>query len=200
MSVYFVRNKLTGNIKVGLTFSPVPERVRRLQTGCDGELEVLHVVDGWGRDEEAFIHRYLRQQNVRGEWFQPSGDLLRWIDLLKAERELSDEMREVLRKLHEARLTAAECFKRAASVLNHDERMHSYGVMNEWVGAIKVEMEALYWDVLWLTECPSKPSSPMRPSGLGWTIMKWGPSDLRLLPPLTDDEKKRQDQDDGGPP
>jgi len=72
--IYFIRNKETGRIKIGKANNP-QNRIKTLQTGCDGELELLAFIPGetdveleWHREYEGFHHR--------GEWFNPDPSLL----------------------------------------------------------------------------------------------------------------------------
>jgi len=58
MSVYFIRNKLTGNVKIGFTKGDPEKRRQALQTACDGELELVAFVDGFESEErEGFAQR-----------------------------------------------------------------------------------------------------------------------------------------------
>jgi hypothetical protein len=74
MSVYFIRNKLTGNVKIGFTKGDPEKRRQALQTACDGELELVAFVDGF-ESEERELHVRYRSLRVRGEWFRAEGAL-----------------------------------------------------------------------------------------------------------------------------
>jgi len=69
MFVYVARNTDTGNIKIGLSKQP-EERIKQLQVGCDGKLELLGCIPAPNRykDETAY-HRKFISSNIHSEWF-----------------------------------------------------------------------------------------------------------------------------------
>lgn len=78
MAVYFIKNPLTGFIKIGKSFM-VKHRLKVLSKKNGAELQLLGVVPG-GLNEERELH--LRFDNSRrdGEWFLPAVDLLDFIN------------------------------------------------------------------------------------------------------------------------
>lgn len=83
MSVYFIRNKASGSVKVGWTKGPVKRRLSQLQVGCDGELEVVGEIEGSERDEKK-LHERFEALWIRGEWFRNAGELRATIEALEA--------------------------------------------------------------------------------------------------------------------
>jgi hypothetical protein len=75
--VYALRS--LGMVKVGFAKS-VKIRVRQLQTGCPGEIEILaaHRVK-YPRTVETLWHSRLRRYHVRGEWFEVPADELKFV-------------------------------------------------------------------------------------------------------------------------
>jgi hypothetical protein len=72
--VYFLRDTLTGLVKVGHSLRPRRRRAG-LQTGSGGGLELLGAVPG-DRDRERALHARFACYRERGEWFRPDGDFL----------------------------------------------------------------------------------------------------------------------------
>lgn len=69
MYVYAIKNKDTGNIKLGISKNP-EQRLKQLQTGCDGKLELIayRKADNGYRDEVQ-LHHENNQYAIHGEWF-----------------------------------------------------------------------------------------------------------------------------------
>ena len=69
MFVYAIREKETGNIKLGISRDP-QQRVKQLQTGNSSELELVAVrpaVNGYASEKE--LHSDAGAYRIRGEWF-----------------------------------------------------------------------------------------------------------------------------------
>lgn len=81
-SVYFIRCKATGAIKIGLSESPW-SRLSKMQSDSPGELEMLGVVEG-GLVTEAQMHARFFASHLRGEWFNPTADLVAFTETLSA--------------------------------------------------------------------------------------------------------------------
>ncbi len=77
--VYFVQAKSGGPIKIGVARNVVA-RMAYLQLAVPEELVCLGVTLGAGRNEERRLHRYFADSWIRGEWFHPTDDLLKWIE------------------------------------------------------------------------------------------------------------------------
>ena len=69
MYVYAIKNKDTGNIKLGISKNP-EQRLKQLQTGCDGKLELIayRKADN-GYKDELQLHHENSQYAIHGEWF-----------------------------------------------------------------------------------------------------------------------------------
>lgn len=72
--LYFVYNRYTGLIKVGITCD-LPGRLKGLECGAGVRLDVLGTLDQSG-DLEHPIHAALFETRECGEWFRPSDDLM----------------------------------------------------------------------------------------------------------------------------
>ncbi len=83
MSVYFIQASKTKHIKIGTTRGSAKERMASLQTGSPVKLKLLAEIDGDARTEAA-LHRLFAADRVRGEWFNPSDDLLNYLERLDA--------------------------------------------------------------------------------------------------------------------
>ena len=80
MSVYFIRHQ--GHIKIGKSVDPW-KRLSSLQTAHYEPLEMLAIMPG-SDDLEAGLHRAFGKYMKRGEWFQENGELLAFIEVIKA--------------------------------------------------------------------------------------------------------------------
>ncbi len=74
-TVYFLRHPFTGLIKIGVTTGSVEHRKRNIEYMCGHDLELLATQPG-GRVRERFLHQWLHQSRVRGEWFRETDRLL----------------------------------------------------------------------------------------------------------------------------
>lgn len=77
--IYFVQNKATKNVKIGYCKDNLKSRISSLQTGSAEQLECIMVLDGTFRDEKTLHIRFDRLR-IRGEWFEFSEDLQRFLD------------------------------------------------------------------------------------------------------------------------
>jgi len=69
MYLYVIRNIQTGNLKVGISKCPA-ERLKQLQVGNDGELELVATRRAGNRfADETKAHKNLAGSHVRGEWY-----------------------------------------------------------------------------------------------------------------------------------
>lgn len=76
MSVYFIRNKATRNIKIGFTASPfAAERLEQLQTATDCELALELVIPWANRHDERTLHAIFSADRIRGEWFATTKEI-----------------------------------------------------------------------------------------------------------------------------
>lgn len=77
---YIIQGKLTGFIKIGASIS-LRNRLAMLQSVSPDELVVLRALPG-GFQTEAALHKRFAADRHHGEWFLPSEDLLRFIDIV----------------------------------------------------------------------------------------------------------------------
>jgi hypothetical protein len=77
--VYFLQAKTGGPIKIGIARNIVA-RMTEIQSSMPEELVCLGVMLGAGRNEERRLHRFFSDSWIRGEWFRPTDDLLKWIE------------------------------------------------------------------------------------------------------------------------
>jgi len=76
--IYFIQEGLQGNIKIGISQNP-NERIKQLQTGSSTPLRTLLVKEGTQKDEEG-LHKKFKKFQLKGEWFNPSEEILIFID------------------------------------------------------------------------------------------------------------------------
>lgn len=74
-SVYFIQPVGGGLIKIGVATNP-DSRLLGLQTGCPVELRLIGVIAGAGQATETELHQRFASTRVRGEWFEPTAELL----------------------------------------------------------------------------------------------------------------------------
>jgi hypothetical protein len=79
--VYFIRAGSSGPIKIGRS-NNVDGRLSGLQTAHHADLKLILKVPGGAAVESAF-HAALSQYRIRGEWFQPDAEVLRFIEELR---------------------------------------------------------------------------------------------------------------------
>jgi len=78
--VYFVEAVDSGLIKIGSAMN-VEERLQKLQTGSSSALRLRKVVpDTSGFFLERLFHRRWADCRIRGEWFKPDDDMVRFIE------------------------------------------------------------------------------------------------------------------------
>ena len=81
--VYFIQEKNNGPIKIGFTSKSANNRLSALQTGSSADLEIVYTIEAEA-SYERYIHRVLKRERIRGEWFKP-WSVLTLIKYLKAE-------------------------------------------------------------------------------------------------------------------
>lgn len=72
--IYFVRDTLSGLIKIGYSANPWL-RLCKMQSDCPGRLELLATAPGSQLDERA-LHGRLVEARTRGEWFRATPPVL----------------------------------------------------------------------------------------------------------------------------
>ena len=78
--IYFIQQGDDGPIKVGYSTSP-EERLRALQTASPYSLRLLKVVEG-GEALEKQIHTRFAENQLQGEWFQPTDTFVAYLESL----------------------------------------------------------------------------------------------------------------------
>lgn len=79
--VYFAQNPETGSIKIGTTTGDPEVRVSQIQTGACAKLVLLASVKGSNKEETALHHKFASYR-LEGEWFNPSKELMDYIQEL----------------------------------------------------------------------------------------------------------------------
>lgn len=78
--MYVIRMGKTDLYKIGWALGSTNRRLKQLQTGNPEKLEILmdfRVSDA--ESLEKYLHYFLLNKNVRGEWFQLSEEDLSWL-------------------------------------------------------------------------------------------------------------------------
>lgn len=73
--IYFIQDTHSRSIKIGVSDTPVA-RLKALQTAHSSRLVLIGVMDGTHIQEQALHQLFTRK---RGEWFEPTRDLLAFI-------------------------------------------------------------------------------------------------------------------------
>jgi len=78
--IYFIRAGKTGPIKIGCsqTEFTANARLQTFQVGNHRRLSLIKIVDKINLFETKF-HQKFKKDNIRGEWFKPADDLLKFI-------------------------------------------------------------------------------------------------------------------------
>lgn len=77
MPVYFIQSERGGPVKIGMSKDP-QKRLEQIQTNHPDRLRLLAVERG-GKKEEAKLHERFGALRLKGEWFRPGPDLMRYI-------------------------------------------------------------------------------------------------------------------------
>ena len=88
-SVYFAKAGGLNVVKIGSTAGSVPERLRRLQTGCPEKLEILLVLPNGTYELETKFHKKFSKYRIQGEWFIYGSDLRAHIQKVHYNREIA---------------------------------------------------------------------------------------------------------------
>ena len=76
--IYFIQNDDTKHIKIG-SAGDVEKRRQSLQTGSSGHLTILSMIPEIEEGMESRLHAQFQRDRLQGEWFNPSTDLLNYI-------------------------------------------------------------------------------------------------------------------------
>jgi uncharacterized protein YozE (UPF0346 family) len=77
-TIYFVQEKTSGQIKIGITSLPIKQRLASLQTANPNPLCLIATLDG-DRVTETELHQRFQSLRRSGEWFNPDPDLIQFI-------------------------------------------------------------------------------------------------------------------------
>jgi hypothetical protein len=77
-TIYFIRGRKTGLIKIGVAFNPI-QRLETLQTGSPDVLDLIAVIENPAIGLEAQLHTQFTSARRHGEWFECTPDLLAWL-------------------------------------------------------------------------------------------------------------------------
>lgn len=97
----------SGPVKIGIS-GAASVRLRQLQTGYPHRLEIIAEVAGDEEDEE-YVHNFLQQWRLEGEWFERSAEVERFCGLLRQ----NIPIRTALRRLQDRRDMVVEIPRRA---------------------------------------------------------------------------------------
>lgn len=76
--IYFIKSGDNGPVKIGYAVN-ITDRMEQLQTANPEKLEVILSLPGTFHKEKE-IHEQFKHNRLRGEWFEYSDDLKRYID------------------------------------------------------------------------------------------------------------------------
>ena len=80
--IYFLKeNSRYGKVKIGYS-NNIKKRLESLQVANSNELLVLLVANGGQRAEKGLHHKF-KSLRVRGEWYKPAPELMKFIDEIK---------------------------------------------------------------------------------------------------------------------
>ncbi len=81
--LYAIRLGDDGPIKIGRAKNP-KSRIGGLQVACPYPLRLLAECD-WHDSNELIIHHHLRHSYMRGEWFEPTEDVLAVVSYMRGD-------------------------------------------------------------------------------------------------------------------
>ena len=82
--LYFMRNPLTGHIKIGVT-NYVTERMYAMSMVCGCWLELLAFHRDMDAEIERSLHGFFAESRTVGEWFVPTPELRRLTEMNRAQ-------------------------------------------------------------------------------------------------------------------
>jgi len=83
LSVYFLKSKVSGLIKIGKTTDDVENRINQISGMCAGGVELVKVINNADEKLESDLHRKFNDLQINGEWFSPGAALLDYIDKIR---------------------------------------------------------------------------------------------------------------------
>ena len=79
-NIYLIKNKVTGNLKIGSSKNP-KSRLNQLNIASDQPLELLGYCEGFENDEKDLQEKY-KHLNLNTEWFKYSDEILKEFQIL----------------------------------------------------------------------------------------------------------------------
>lgn len=79
--IYFIQEGNEGKIKIGFSEDP-KERLKTLKIANPNNLRIIFQYEGSEADERK-IHRMFKNYNISGEWFEPSEEIMEFINVTK---------------------------------------------------------------------------------------------------------------------
>ena len=77
--VYFFQAKMTGRIKIGHSVNPYYRLETLRSMNQDSRIKILLLIGG-DRKKESELHRKFKKYHHHGEWFEPSQEILGYIE------------------------------------------------------------------------------------------------------------------------
>lgn len=78
--IYFIQSELGGAIKIGYSGN-IKSRLASLQTGYPDKLNILGSMPGTAQEEKR-IHNKLKESSLRGEWFNPTIEVMEVLSII----------------------------------------------------------------------------------------------------------------------
>jgi hypothetical protein len=145
--IYFVKNTMTGSIKIGFANSEIAceSRFESLQTGNEFRLKLIKVIGGTMSDEKE-LHRRFGAFRIRGEWFYPDSSLLNYIETRRqrrAKRRTTPRLSDLLDECEVSKrfqMSPAEVRREcsAAAVMHRGAVWYDVTKLNQWLDSLTV--------------------------------------------------------------
>ena len=122
--IYAIKFGFLGWLKFGVSDNPVA-RLATLQVAAPVDLEILASAD-WPDEFEGFVHEYLRQTRLRGEWFNESERASQVISIMQSKAgkdSAKDFLALIVPHLQEAISTETERKEEASILRRRAERV-----------------------------------------------------------------------------
>lgn len=122
-AVYFVKDTLNGNIKIGYS-STLRTRIAGIKSGDGSNIELLFIIHG-DKDTENYYHTKFYHDHIIGDWFRPSEDLMKFIN-----EQLSKTSKEDLIKLLEDSSTPQVTITKEQDALIRELAAEKWGIIH----------------------------------------------------------------------
>lgn len=91
--VYFLSN--SKHIKIGYSREKVENRIKQLKTGSSEPIILLATIEGTMNDEKEFHNKTFKKEHYNLEWFNPSEELLKYINSISKTKYVELENGEI---------------------------------------------------------------------------------------------------------